>query len=142
MLGIQAFQEPLALLEDAGRPVAAQLFLKDVESASAPAQSLYLYQSGRDPANDQMRVGRILALATIREACHRGVDSIDYLRGDEIYKARMGAQPAECWRVRAIAPTTTGRLRYGVWCLGQSLKDRHRPVLPYPLLRPAAGFHG
>lgn len=98
------------------RPVACQLSLVDDYDG-------YVYQSGRDPALDHARVGRILNLVSIRSACERGRRSIDFLRGDEIYKARLGAQPSPCVRVRLIAPQVVSRLRHSAWKVGRGIKQ-------------------
>jgi CelD/BcsL family acetyltransferase involved in cellulose biosynthesis len=105
-------------LEDQGIPIAALLFLRD------PAGNLYMYQSGRDPQREKDNVGRVLNALAIRAACEAGVEYVDYLRGDEIYKARLGASPARCLRVRVVAPAKLPRLRHGLWTLGREMKNR------------------
>ncbi len=115
-------QFEVTVLEEKGKPLAAQIFLRDV------AGGAYLYQTGRDPDKDAARVGRILNLISIKRACAAGIQSIDYLRGDEIYKSRLGAQPAECWRLRAIAPSPLPRLRHTAWSLGQGLKQHAKSL--------------
>jgi hypothetical protein len=48
---------------------------------------------------------------------------IDYLRGDEIYKARLGAVPARCLRQRFIPPSILPRFRHGVRLISRQVKQ-------------------
>jgi CelD/BcsL family acetyltransferase involved in cellulose biosynthesis len=49
----------------------------------------WLYQSGRDPQFDHLRVGRLLIAHTIRCACEDGIGMYHLLRGSESYKAEF-----------------------------------------------------
>jgi CelD/BcsL family acetyltransferase involved in cellulose biosynthesis len=106
----------IALLEEDGHPLAAQLSVQD-ESGN-----LYMYQSGRDPDRDADAVGRVLNILLVRHACEAKLQYIDYLRGNEQYKSRLGAQPAGCLRLRFIPPSILPRLRHGVRSISRSLK--------------------
>jgi CelD/BcsL family acetyltransferase involved in cellulose biosynthesis len=108
----------IALLEESGQPIAAQLCVQD-ESGN-----LYMYQSGRDPSRDADAVGRVLNLLLARYACEARLQFIDYLRGDELYKARLGAQPARCLRLRYVPPAILPRFRHGVRSISRSLKQQ------------------
>lgn len=110
-------QVAISILEIEGHPVASQLFLLDDQD------NWFVYQSGRDPAFDEARVGRILNLASIRHAGQLGVKSIDYLRGDEVYKSRLRAEPSECLLLRAVPPTKIPQLRHAARNLGENLKS-------------------
>lgn len=108
----------LALFEDQGVPVACHLYLLDA------AGNRYMYQSARDPARHSERVGQILNALEIRQATEEGVGFIDFLRGDEIYKRRLGAVAADCLRVRVVAPRLAPRLRHGLRALGRSMNQQ------------------
>jgi CelD/BcsL family acetyltransferase involved in cellulose biosynthesis len=110
-------QSEILILEQAGKAVASQIVLKD------DAENLFVYQSGRDPQYDSQRVGQILTLLSIRYACERGAQFIDYLRGDEIYKQRLKAIPSSCQRIRVFASGTIPSLRHSVWKVGRSIKS-------------------
>ncbi len=112
----------VSLMQD-GSPVAAQLFLSDDDG------NVFQYQSGRDPRLDSMKVGRILNLVAIRDLCERGCPSLDYMRGDEIYKSKMQALPTTCLRVRAIAPANLPRLRHSALAAGAMLGNRTKSWL-------------
>lgn len=99
-----------------GRCVASQLLLHD-------AGGYYMYQTGRDPAQDANAVGRILTLATIRSLCESGADFLDYLRGDELYKPRLGAQATPLRRVQVVAPLTRHRVQHASSLLGRTVKQ-------------------
>ncbi|MEZ6136653.1 MAG: GNAT family N-acetyltransferase [Pirellulaceae bacterium] len=110
-------QAVITLLEQDGVPLASQLMFKDT------AGGCYLYQTGRDPKFDDARIGQILTLVSIRHACNQGTQFFDYLRGDELYKARLKAQPFACRRIRSFAPGTLPRLRYGAWQLTKKIQE-------------------
>lgn len=48
--------------------------------------TVYFYQSGRDPRWDRESVGQVLMGAMIRRAIERGFRRFDFLRGDDAYK--------------------------------------------------------
>ena len=48
--------------------------------------TVYFYQSGRDPRWDRESVGQVLMGAMIRRAIERGYRRFDFLRGDDVYK--------------------------------------------------------
>lgn len=100
-------------LED--QAVACQLILHD-------ENGYYVYQSGRSPQHDSRSVGRIQNIAMIRDACDKDVSFVDYLRGDEIYKARLGAVAKTCNRIRAVTPQLLPQLADGTTSLGREIK--------------------
>lgn len=103
-------------LREAEQALATQLFLCD-------GAKWYLYQTGRLPELDHLRIGATLNLLSIRAATELGAEFIDYLRGDEIYKGRLGAVSSECLRHRIVAPSWVPQLRHQVWSLGRELKN-------------------
>ncbi len=106
----------VGLLEDKGQPIASHLYLVD------SAGNWYQYQSGRDPNRESERIGNILNVIAVRHACANGVKFIDYLRGNEIYKERLGAVAAKCLRTRLVAPTWLPRVRHHLWEFGREVK--------------------
>lgn len=58
----------------------------------AHANSLYVYNSGYDPAYSSLSPGIVLLAYCIREAISSGAREFNLLRGDESYKYRLGAQ--------------------------------------------------
>ncbi len=123
-------QAEVVILELDGQGVACQFILLDNQGGE------YMYQSGRDPAFDDQRVGQLLNAICIRDACQRGAPFIDYLRGDETYKSRLHAQPIENHRVRVFAPAALPRLRYAAWKVGRDLKQ-HTARIAEGLRNPA-----
>jgi CelD/BcsL family acetyltransferase involved in cellulose biosynthesis len=96
----------ILLLEDQRRAISALICLCDQHG------NRFVYQAGRDPAYESARAGQMLNLLAAREACERGIRFTDYLRGDEIYKPRLGAVPTPSTRYRIFAPTTLSRVAY------------------------------
>lgn len=75
-----------------------RLYFLDIEGAPAATMlifdwndSYYLYNSGFDPdAFGHLSPGNILTTYTIKEAIEKGKKTYDFLRGEEIYKFRLG----------------------------------------------------
>jgi CelD/BcsL family acetyltransferase involved in cellulose biosynthesis len=72
-----------------------QLWLTTLDLDGAPAaawygfasgDTVYFYQSGRDPRWDRESVGLVLMGTMIRRAIERGYRRFDFLRGDDVYK--------------------------------------------------------
>lgn len=108
----------IAFLEDDGQPIACHFYVND------PAGNRYMYQSGRDPERDADGIGRIFNAIAVRQACLDGVGFIDFLRGDEIYKGRLGATPTQCLRLRLVAPALLPRVRHGLRLIGRSVRNQ------------------
>lgn len=75
--------------------VRGQLWLTTLDLDGEPAaawygftsgNTVYFYQSGRDPRWDRDSVGRVLMAAMIRRAIERGYRRFDFLRGEDAYK--------------------------------------------------------
>ncbi len=65
-------------------PVAAVMFFEYGDTT-------YLYNSGYDPGYSALSVGLISKILCIRESILGGKKAFDFLKGDEIYKYRLGA---------------------------------------------------
>jgi CelD/BcsL family acetyltransferase involved in cellulose biosynthesis len=108
-------QVRLSWLEFDGRPAAAEYQL-------AGDGVLYVYQSGMEPELLEHKPGRLINLMLVRQAIERGYRAYDFLRGDEPYKARFGAQPRPSVEFRIAAPRPAARLRYNLWEAGRNVK--------------------
>jgi CelD/BcsL family acetyltransferase involved in cellulose biosynthesis len=79
-----------AALADRGELWLATLDLDGVPAAAwygfSLGDTVYHYQSGRDPRWDQARVGAVMIGLIIRRAIERGYRRLDFLRGEEPYK--------------------------------------------------------
>jgi CelD/BcsL family acetyltransferase involved in cellulose biosynthesis len=93
------------LLADQGR---LWLFTLDVDGAPAAAwygfslelgDTVYHYQSGRDPRWDRDRVGTMLLALMIRRAIELGYRRFDFLRGEEPYKLQWTRTARPCYEV-------------------------------------------
>jgi CelD/BcsL family acetyltransferase involved in cellulose biosynthesis len=70
--------------------------------------TVYHYQSGRDPRWDRDRVGTVLMGLMIRRAIERGYRRVDFLRGEEPYKAEWTQTSRPCYEVVVIRPGWRG----------------------------------
>ena len=102
-------------LELDSRPVAAEFHL-------AGTETLFAYQSGVDPDALDEEAGRLVTMATLQRAIERGYRSLDFLRGDEAYKAHWRAEPRPSKEYRVIGTGGLARIRHGVWLAGQNVK--------------------
>lgn len=76
-----------------GKRVAAVLcFLADGE--------LQMYNSGYDPEYRELSVGLASNVFVVRDAIERGLQRVNFLRGEEPYKFQLGARPTSVTRLR------------------------------------------
>ena len=85
------------LYGDGDSPVAAAFSFED-------ARCYYLYNSAYDPDAAAASPGIVLVSELIRRSIEDGKARFDFLKGDEIYKYRLGAEARPLWRITA----TTG----------------------------------
>ncbi len=102
-------------LELDGQPVAA-------EYALAGGGILYAYQSGLSPEAIEEEPGRVSAVALLQQAQGDGFRAVDFLRGDEPYKAHWRAEPRPTYDWRIAAPRWTARVRHRAWITGQETR--------------------
>tara|TARA_Y100000588_G_scaffold348545_1_gene398192 strand:- start:245 stop:1015 length:771 start_codon:yes stop_codon:yes gene_type:complete len=76
-----------------GRPV-ARIFV--LESGG----TTMLYNSGFDPSLSSLAVGLLSKALLMRDAIERGQTVVDFLRGRESYKRRLGGHPLDIVRLR------------------------------------------
>ncbi len=75
----------LGMLELDGKPVAMLLYF-DYQ------RRIYLYNSGYDPAYRELSVGLMSKVLCIKDSIARGREVFDFLKGDEVYKYRLGGK--------------------------------------------------
>jgi CelD/BcsL family acetyltransferase involved in cellulose biosynthesis len=102
-------------LELDGAPAAAEYHL-------AGGDTVFAYQSGADPLRREDEPGRLIALTTLRAAMDEGFRYVDFLRGDEPYKAHFRATPRPCVEIRVVPPRASSRMRHGMWAAGRKIK--------------------
>ena len=111
-----------------------QLWLTTLDLDGEPAaawygfanhETVYFYQSGRDPRYEDQSVGVLLMATMIRRAIERGYRWFDFLRGDEAYKAQWTPSQRVTGEVVAFPPTWRGR-----WLRTLDLAGRLRARLP------------
>jgi CelD/BcsL family acetyltransferase involved in cellulose biosynthesis len=128
----------LSWLELDGRPAAAEYQL-------AGNGVLYAYQGGVDPDVLQEEPGRLIMQATLRRAVEEGCRALDFLRGDEPYKAHFRASPRPGLALRIIPNRTLARWRQQCWAAGRAMKhwmqSRKRRTLESPGCNPGALSH-
>ncbi|MGO8691391.1 MAG: GNAT family N-acetyltransferase [Thermoguttaceae bacterium] len=103
-------------LELDGRPVAAEYHL-------AGSGIVYAYQSGVAPEALAEEPGRLITLAILRRAIEQGYRALDFLRGDEPYKAHFRAARRPMHTLRAVANRRGARLRHNLWLAGANVKQ-------------------
>ena len=84
---------------------------------------LYCYSTGYDINYSELEPGRLMCVDGLREMYRSNLDGIDFMRGDEPYKARFASESRKLYRVRAVAPTLLPRLRHAVWSTGFEVKQ-------------------
>ena len=67
-----------------------------------------LYNSGFDPAFADLSVGLLLKATTIKDAIERGLDSFEFLRGDEQYKYHLGGVDQAVYRMTVVRDAGLG----------------------------------
>ena len=103
-------------LELDGSPVAAEYHL-------AGSGIVYAYQSGVAPESLAEEPGRLITLAVLRRAIRQGYRALDFLRGDEPYKAHFRAARRPMHTLRAVANRRGARLRHNLWLAGANVKQ-------------------
>lgn len=103
-------------LEWDGRPIAAEYHL-------AGDDAVYAYQAGIDPDALQVEPGRLISIAVIRQAIAEGRRAIDFLRGDEPYKAHWRAEPRASLEFRIASRRLASRCRHGAWLAQDRMKQ-------------------
>jgi len=96
-------------------PIAAEIHFLSPEIT-------YAYQAGIDPDRLDDEPGSLMQIAVIRQAIEQGKVAVDFMRGDEPYKAHWRAEPRKCHHIRVVANTAAGRIRHGIWTTQTQVK--------------------
>lgn len=83
----------LCFMAEEGRNIAATM-------AFDYGDTLYLYNSGYDPAYDHLSVGLLQVAYAIRRAIADGRRTFDFLQGNERYKYDLGGKDSRVWSIR------------------------------------------
>lgn len=114
----------------AGIPVAAEIHFRSDRVS-------YAYQSGLDPEALDCEPGRLITIALLQKFIDQRLESVDFLRGDEPYKAHFRAEPIELGHVRLSPPTLSARFRTSLLRTREAAKRWLRPE-PARSTHPAA----
>jgi len=113
-------------LNEAGRELLrsehAVMLVLEIDGAPAAAEYnllgggiAYFYQAGIDPDRLADQPGHMLTAARIERIIYRGYRALDFLRGDEPYKAQWGAKARPLMTMRVVRRRPAARLRHQVW---------------------------
>lgn len=89
----------------------------------ADSSTTYAYQGGVDPDRLTEEPGRLSTILCLRTAIEEGHTQIDFLRGDEPYKAHWRATPRATYDYRVIPNRRLARLRGRVWNVTDAIGD-------------------
>jgi CelD/BcsL family acetyltransferase involved in cellulose biosynthesis len=64
------------------------------------ADTLYLYNSGYDPSFASLSAGQVCTFLSIKAAIANGLKGYNFLKGDEVYKKRLGGRPVQLVRLK------------------------------------------
>jgi CelD/BcsL family acetyltransferase involved in cellulose biosynthesis len=106
----------MSWLELDGVPAAAEYHV-------AGGATTYAYQGGVDPNRLAEEPGRLSTILCLRAAIAEGHKHIDFLRGDEPYKAHWRAEPQASYDYRVIPNRRLARLRGRVWNVADALGE-------------------
>jgi CelD/BcsL family acetyltransferase involved in cellulose biosynthesis len=98
-------------------------FISGVVNFIGKDRILYSYSTGYDVDFAEWEPGHLTCIDSLQELYRSNLAGIDFMRGDETYKLRFGAQPRRLFRIRAVAPTMMPRLRHAVWSTGFEVKQ-------------------
>lgn len=107
-------------LELAGVPVAAEIHFRSDRVS-------YAYQSGLDPEALDCEPGRLITIALLQKFIDQRLEAVDFLRGDEPYKAHFRAEPRALGHVRMSPPTMSARFRSSLLSARETAKRWLRP---------------
>jgi len=93
-------------------------------------KTIFYYQSGMDPAWGKFSVGTVLLTLAVREAFSLGIDTFDFLKGDESYKKSWMTDETTQHAVRLYRNDAAGRLLYGWDRAKASLRRRRTAPAP------------
>jgi CelD/BcsL family acetyltransferase involved in cellulose biosynthesis len=94
-----------ALIRALARVGLLRLFMLDIDDVTAAAvmccdyrNRRYLYNNAYDEHYRRLNVGLLSKLLSLRDAIEGGIQVYDFLRGDEVYKIRLGGRPTPIYK--------------------------------------------
>ncbi|HAN99066.1 MAG TPA: hypothetical protein DCQ98_17260 [Planctomycetaceae bacterium] len=82
----------------------------------------YSYQTGIDPESIRLEPGWLVQIGLLRSAIDERWRGIDYMRGDEEYKQKLGCTPTAVRHVRGCHSRWTARSRFAMFQLARDAK--------------------
>lgn len=82
----------------------------------------FLYQTGMDTDYIKLEPGHVMNAILLNQAQSQGANCFDFLRGNEPYKARLGAQAVPLVRTRLWNPRLTSQVRSHMLAVGRRVK--------------------
>ena len=122
LLGRQALR--ISWLELDGTPAAAEYHFAD-------RTATYAYQGGVDPDRLEEESGRLSTILCLRQAIEEGHQRLDFLRGDEPYKAHWRATARPTLNYSVVPNRRMARLRGRVLNLADTVTDWARHGAQY-----------
>jgi CelD/BcsL family acetyltransferase involved in cellulose biosynthesis len=113
---LECGQLRISWMELDGTPAAAEYHFTD-------GKATYAYQGGVDPDRLDDEPGRLSTILCIKAAIEEGHTKLDFLRGDEPYKAHWRATPHETFDYWVIPNRRLARLRGRVWNVADMIGD-------------------
>ena len=83
------------LVDGSGRPASVMFSFED-------DAAFYLYNSAFEPEIGNLSPGNVMLSHLIERSIAEGKEVFDFLKGDEVYKFRLGAEPRPLLEVTAI----------------------------------------
>jgi CelD/BcsL family acetyltransferase involved in cellulose biosynthesis len=115
----------MSWLELDGSPAAAEYHFAD-------RGATYAYQGGVDPTRLEEEPGRLSTILCLRRAIDEGHGRLDFLRGDEPYKAHWRAEPRATYDYRVVPNRRLARLRGRVLSLTDTVTGWMRSGVGQP----------
>lgn len=81
------------------------------------------YQAGVDPEKMELEPGKLANIYILRNAERFGIQTVDFLRGDEPYKHQLKANPSPAYDMQFSPPGLTGRIRFWGWQLKAKTRE-------------------
>lgn len=106
-----------------GQPAAAEYHFAD-------AGVIYAYQSGVEPSLAYLEPGRLATIGFLQKAIDDQMGMIDFLRGDEAYKAHYRAVAREILQYRVIPDQRLAQFRQFLWSSAERIKRSVQAVSP------------
>ncbi|MDG2223734.1 MAG: GNAT family N-acetyltransferase [Rubripirellula sp.] len=85
--------------------------------------TVFAYQAGIDPDVMDLEPGRLIMIATIRDAIASGYQAVDFLRGDEPYKAHFRAKPRATRTSRIVASSQRAQVHHAMRSATTTVKN-------------------